>query len=507
MAKIRQAHNLERDTLIDVEIESMAGGGAGLAKVEGLPVFIERAVVGDKLKVKLFDVRKDFARASIVEVLSPSAERVKAECTHFERCGGCQWQNMNYAEQLRSKSSLVRQALRHLSGGKIFDDERLSKILEPIVESDPWHYRNKAQFPFQFQNGKTLAGYYEYESHRLVNIESCSIQPQVMDRVLHSVRNLVRKYKLSVYDEHRHRGLLRHLHVRMSFAKQKMLVTFVVNHEPMKYRDFAKDEYLQVFTSIAQDLMGEVEEVEGVSLNFNKQSGNRIMGDTTLNVLGKDYIEEVLQTNRHDLPAVLQKGLTFRLSSESFFQVNSRQAVKLLEIVHDMAAQAVHGVHSHATIVDAYAGVGTIAIWLSHLAGEMFAIEENEEAVKDGQANAELNGLSNLNFLASKVEDALEELLKNRPEIDLLVLDPPRKGVDARVLQAIKQFGPRNIIYVSCNPATLARDLRILEEDQGEGGEDLGELSSYGYKTIRVKPVDLFPQTYHVETVALLNRI
>lgn len=504
MAKVKQAHSLERGQLVDVEILSIAGGGAGVAKIDGVPVFIERAVVGDQLKVMLFDVRKDFARGRIEQVLKPGAGRTKPECKHFERCGGCQWQQMTYAEQLRSKERLVKETLVHLGGGAIFSEERLQSIMQPIIGChSPFNYRNKAQFPFQFQNGKTLAGYFEHGSHNLVNIDTCSIQPAVMDHVLHVCRDLVRGHRLSIYDERKHRGLLRHLNVRMSFAEEKLLVTFVINHEPVKYRDFAQDEYLQVFTRIAQDLMAEVDSVASVALNFNPEKGNRIMGDATLNVLGRGYIEEVLKSGRHDLPKSMQQGLRFRLSSESFFQVNSEQSVKLLELVHDYAAEALGAASgSEAVIVDAYAGVGTIALWLAHQGSEIFAIEENEEAVKDGKTNAELNGISNLTFLAARVEDALDELLQDREQIDLLVLDPPRKGVDGAVLRSIKERGPRHIIYVSCNPATLARDLKILESQDTDGEES----AACGYKTIRIRPVDLFPQTYHVETVVLLTR-
>lgn len=530
MAKVREAHSLERSQVRDVEIISIAGGGAGVAKVDGVPIFVDRAVVGDKLKIRLYDVRKDFAKAEIVNVISAGPGRTEAPCQHFERCGGCQWQEMTYAEQLRSKESILREALMHLGGGKVFTRERLAEIFSPILPcEDPWRYRNKAQFPLQFKMGKTLAGYYESGSHELVNIESCLIQPESMDRVLHLVRDLVRQHKISIYDETKHKGLLRHLNVKMSFAQKRLLVTFVVNHVPQKYKDFAQNEYLQVFTRIAQQLMEAAPEVESVALNFNDERGNRIMGDTTLNVLGRGYIEEVLATERKDLPDLLQDGLTFRLSSESFFQVNSRQAVHLLEIVYDFAKSVlVEKPEQDNVIFDAYAGVGSIAMWLSPLAGTVFAVEENEEAVADGIKNAEINKVSNLSFHAGRVEDALETLMGGVDEIDLLVVDPPRKGVDARVLNSIRERGPKNIIYVSCNPATLARDLRILEGHgefqgkfeqvsgtNGEAGQSDAESESnkqsepaikYGYKTIRISPLDLFPQTYHVETVALLTR-
>lgn len=544
LAKLKAAHNLQRHQEIDVEIQSIAGGGAGVAKVDGLPVFIERAAVGDKLRVKLFDVRKDFAKGSIEKVLESGGGRAEPVCQHFERCGGCQWQHMSYAEQLRSKTNVVREALTHLGGSGNFNSERLSQIFEPILPAqNPIHYRNKAQFPFQFKMGKTLAGYYERNSHDLVNVQSCSIQPQSMDRVLHYVRDLVRQYRINIYDEQKHKGLLRHLNVRMSFAKQKMLITFVINHAPVKYKEFASNEDLLVFGDMAKDLMDADSSIESVALNFNSDRGNRIMGDHTVILLGRGYIEEELKTERADLPEFLRKGLTFRLSSESFFQVNSAQAVKLLEQVTDYAQIALKGEKANV-IVDAYAGVGTIAAWLSGSAREVIAVEENPDAVNDGKQNAALNNLGNLSFVPARVEDALDQILEDTGEIDLLVLDPPRKGASPEVLQCVKERGPRHIIYVSCNPATLARDLRILEDPNRPAAPDdgavdqspaidapadveeefdeqerlnnaildvkpvkRGEESYHGYKTIRIRPVDLFPQTYHVETVVLLERI
>jgi 23S rRNA (uracil1939-C5)-methyltransferase len=275
-------------------------------------------------------------------------------------------------------------------------------------------------------------------------------------------------------------------------------VTFVINHEPVDYKAFRKNDNLYAFTNLAQELMTEFDTVASVVLNFNQDKGNRILGDKNMIVLGNGFIEEHLASDHPDLPARLHQGLNFRLSTKSFFQVNSLQAVKLLEQIALAAQEALAGLE-HAVVVDAYAGVGTIAMWLSTLAEEVVAIEEIGDAVADGQENAALNELENVSFMHGRVEEALPALIAEKGKIDLLVLDPPRKGIDPQVLKAIIETGPKRVIYVSCNPVTLARDLRILA-NSGENGSDLG------YKTIRVQPVDLFPQTYHVETVAVLER-
>jgi 23S rRNA (uracil1939-C5)-methyltransferase len=319
-----------------------------------------------------------------------------------------------------------------------------------------------------------------------------------MDAILRSTRHLLKNYRISIYDEKQHHGLVRHLNLRMSFASNKVLVTFVINHEPVDYKAFRKNDNLYAFTNLAQELMTEFDTVASVVLNFNQDKGNRILGDKNMIVLGNGFIEEHLASDHPDLPARLHQGLNFRLSTKSFFQVNSLQAVKLLEQIALAAQEALAGLE-HAVVVDAYAGVGTIAMWLSTLAEEVVAIEEIGDAVADGQENAALNELENVSFMHGRVEEALPALIAEKGKIDLLVLDPPRKGIDPQVLKAIIETGPKRVIYVSCNPVTLARDLRILA-NSGENGSDLG------YKTIRVQPVDLFPQTYHVETVAVLER-
>jgi 23S rRNA (uracil1939-C5)-methyltransferase len=494
VAKVKLAHALKRGDRLAVSVESLANGGDGVAKVDSVPIFIERAAQGDKLMVELFDVRKDFARGQIEEIIKPSAERTEAVCVHYERCGGCQWQHMDYASQLKHKEKLVIDSLTHLGA---FADA--AGMVAPIIGcADPFHYRNKVQFPVKFKDRQVLAGYFERGSHDLVNIESCPIQPSLMDAILRSTRHLLKNYRISIYDEKQHHGLVRHLNLRMSFASNKVLVTFVINHEPVDYKAFRKNDNLYAFTNLAQELMTEFDTVASVVLNFNQDKGNRILGDKNMIVLGNGFIEEHLASDHPDLPARLHQGLNFRLSTKSFFQVNSLQAVKLLEQIALAAQEALAGLE-HAVVVDAYAGVGTIAMWLSTLAEEVVAIEEIGDAVADGQENAALNELENVSFMHGRVEEALPALIAEKGKIDLLVLDPPRKGIDPQVLKAIIETGPKRVIYVSCNPVTLARDLRILA-NSGENGSDLG------YKTIRVQPVDLFPQTYHVETVAVLER-
>ncbi len=502
MAKVKYTHTLERGDQVEVNVESLANGGDGVAKIDSIPVFIERAAQGDRLAVHLFDVRKDFARGAIEEIVKPSPERVQAPCFHYERCGGCQWQHIDYAHQLQHKERLVVDALGHIGG---FANAK--ELVQSIVGcDDPFHYRNKVQFPVKYKNTQVLAGYYERGSHDLVNIDACPIQPSIMDELLKTTKMLFKKYRISIYDEERHRGMVRHLNFRMSFATGKILVTIVVNHAAIKIKEFNNIDYLHAFTTLGEELAHLHSEVESVVVNFNQDKGNRILGEHTITLVGNGYIEEKLATKRSDLPQKLQDGLRFRLSSKSFFQVNSLQAVKLLEYIA-AAAQEDLAASEKPVVVDAYAGVGTIAMWLSPLADEVIAIEEVGDAITDGEENAALNNLTNVSFVEGRVEQSLAVLMvekkRENKNIDLIVLDPPRKGIDPNILALIKERGPKHIIYVSCNPATLARDLKILCQST-ENGEN---SSMGGYKVKRVQPVDLFPQTYHVESVALLERL
>ncbi len=493
MAKIKLTHSLERGDQVEVNVESLANGGDGVAKVDSIPVFIERAAQGDRLAIYLFDVRKDFARGAIEEIVKPAAERVQAPCYHYERCGGCQWQHIDYAQQLKHKRQLIIDALSHIGG--VADAENL--VLPIMGCDDPFHYRNKVQFPVKYKDTQVLAGYYERGSHDLVNIESCPIQPSIFDQLLKTTKTLFKKYRISIYDEARHRGMVRHLNFRISFSASKILVTIVVNHAPVNIKEFNNIDYLNAFTVLGQELQHLHPEVDSVVVNFNQDKGNRILGEHTITLVGGGFIEERLATTNGALPKRLQDGLTFRLSSKSFFQVNSLQAVKLLEVVALAAQESLKGVDK-PRVVDAYAGVGTIAMWLSPLANEVVAIEEVGDAIADGEENAALNSLTNVEFIEGQVEQVLAAVVDERP-VDLLVLDPPRKGIDPAVLQVLCQRGPKNIVYVSCNPATLARDLKILGQT--------GENALYaGYTIKRVQPVDLFPQTYHVESVAVLER-
>lgn len=483
----RKQHSYDKNQRLQVEIESMAPGGQGFTKQPGIPIFVNRAVPGDKVEIELYDVRKDFAHARIVQLLQPSPMRAEPPCKLFKVCGGCQWQHIAYDQQIELKTDIVKQAVRHI--GKLDP----SLVLPTIKAADPFYYRNKVQFPVAqpADSSRILAGYYKEGSHELVNIKHCPVQPEGLDRLLAATKTALEKHNLSAYDEASHSGLVRHITARYSFAFEQMLVTLVLNADVEEWES-CRNQLL----AVSEELMETLPELVGVCVSLNAERGNRIMGKETVCLCGQPYIMEKLVSSRSDAPSMLLSGLSFRLSPTSFFQVNSRQAVQLLDLVLD----AVRGWQKNQAdrdapvplIVDAYAGVGTIALWLSPLAERVIAVEEWPAAVSDGQDILALNQITNVEFKSGSVEEIFPQLVQDRVKPQIVVLDPPRKGVHRQALEQLAALSPERIVYVSCNPSTLARDLDILKP--------------LGYESKSIQPLDMFAQTHHVESVTILEK-
>ncbi len=488
---------LVRGQTVVVRIASLTPTGAGISKDHGRPIFVERVAPGDLAEVELFDVRKDFARGKVVQLLEPSAQRAQPPCPLFKVCGGCQWQHLSYEAQLGAKTDIVKQAVQHIGA----QDPQL--VRDTIGASQPLRYRNKVQFPVRNPKGsqRILAGYFKQDSHELVNIKFCPVQPEPLDRMLETVKQACEQAKIWAYDERSGKGTLRHINARYSFSRNEVLVTLVINMKAKSEEEFDKSPLGKRMYDVARQIMESDPEIVGVCANLNSEAGNRILGEQTICLAGKNFVEETLKSPRDDYPDLLRRGVTFRLSSTSFFQVNSQQAVTLLEQVYDQVKQAIAHVEQ-PVIVDAFAGVGTFALWLSPLAAKVYAIEEHASAVTDGRQNAELNGVANVAFIQDRVEKALPELAAQGVRPDVVVLDPPRKGLSEEVLRSLLALDAATLIYVSCNPATLARDLKILQSSS----LDRPNGPTMGYKTRQVQPVDLFPQTYHVESVTTLTR-
>jgi 23S rRNA (uracil1939-C5)-methyltransferase len=491
LAKLSRIHGLHRGKTVRVTIESLAPGGDGVGHHDGLAVFVARTAPGDTVDVELFDIRKSFARGKVVDIIKDSPIRVEPVCKVFDRCGGCQWQHVSYEAQLEAKHEIVSQALRHID-----------VAIEPTLGTKhPFDYRNKAQFPVkQLKNKRLLVGYYEHSSHTLVNLNECPVQPEPLDFVLQIVRRLLTEHSITAFDEESHTGLIRHLCARESYYNGDILVTLVVNHPG---GEKLKSGLKGALETVAEELMAEMEEVQGVCANFNSAKGNKIFGEETICLRGTPEIEEVLQTQRSDRPEKLKEGIKFRLSTQSFFQINTEQAVNLFDEVYDQTAAIAEQLQRPLQVIDAYAGVGSIALWVSSLAEKVVAIEEVPDAVRDGESTVALNGVDNIVFEKGRTEDVLAKMAEDGHKCDVVIIDPPRKGASDETLRALLKLAPKHIIYVSCNPQTLARDLKILQDGVIE--EQEGKQVRSGYKTKRVQPVDLFPQTYHIEAVATLE--
>jgi 23S rRNA (uracil1939-C5)-methyltransferase len=492
---------LRKGDVVKLRVASLAVGGDGISKDEGRPVFVAFAAPGDLIETELFDVRKDFARGKILKVLEAGEHRTKPPCALFGVCGGCQLQHITYAEQLNVKRSFVQQATSRIGG----IDENL--VMETIPAVHDLHYRNKVQFPVRNpkNSDRLLAGYYKADSHELVNIKHCPVQPELIDSIMEFLKTLFEEEAFRAYDEKTKDGLLRHINARFSFSEQKALMTFVLNITETEFFSRRAKTLKHKLEMIAKDLMAEIPEVAGVSVNFNSAHGNKILGRDFLCIGGAEHIEERLQTNNEDAPQRLKDGIRYRLHPGSFFQVNSEQAVRLFELVRDAVTDG--GKRRPGLLIDAYAGVGAMALWVAHAVDRVIAIEEHEGAIQDGMHNATLNDITNIDFQEGSTEQGLAALIKDGVTPDVVLVDPPRKGLSPQAVESLLTAGAERIVYVSCNPATLARDLKLLSEGLViEKDEESNEQKVRGYKTKQIQPIDIFPHTHHVESVTILER-
>jgi 23S rRNA (uracil1939-C5)-methyltransferase len=449
--------SLQKGQILELEISDLSHDGRGVAHINNFAIFVPGALPGERAEVQVTEVKKRYGQGLLLKIISPSSARVEPSCPVYPLCGGCQIQHLSYPEQLAAKQRRVAEALKRIG--------KLQGTVLPIIGMDnPWQYRNKALLPFaKTASGEILLGCFEKGTHNVVDIKCCLIQHEAQQTALAKVRELVRKYNLSIYDERTGKGLLRHLLVRTGFRTGEMLLGLVTTKEPFpKSNQFAAE--------LADSLDGLV----GVVRNINDKRTNVILGHETKLLWGRPVLyDEIL-------------GVRYTISATSFFQVNPVGMEVLYQKVLDAAGK-------FSTAVDAYCGIGSIALLLAQKGEKVFGIEVVPSAISDAKANAQLNGIDNAAFLEGKVEDVLPQLIDEDIDLDLAVLDPPRKGCDEIVLDAIAKAEIPKVVYVSCNPSTLARDLAVLAQK--------------GYETKWVQPVDMFPQTFHVECVVLMSRV
>lgn len=442
-----------------VDIVDIGQGGVGIGKYEGFTVFVDGGLVQDKIKVKITKSKKNYAVGDIVEIIEKSPFRVERKCSEsLRQCGGCQIQELDYQKQLDVKTNEVKQVISRI--GKLED----VIIHDTLGMEDPFRYRNKAQFPIQKKDNMPVIGFYKKKSHDLISTDECIIQHEVNDKIIKIIKTYIRAYNVSIYDEKTHKGLLRHLVTKVGFTTGEVMIVLVANGKKLPY-----------LKELASVLKENIPGFKTLVVNVNTQKTNVILGKENIVAYGdgmiRDYIGE----------------LVFEISPLSFFQVNPLQT----EVLYNKALEYAN-LGENDTVFDIYCGIGTISLFLAQKAKKVYGIEIVEDAIKDAKRNAKINNMDNVEFYVGKAEEVVPKMYKEGKRANVVVVDPPRKGCDEKVLDTIVSMEPDRVVYVSCNPSTLARDLAYLNER--------------GYKCHEIQPVDMFPHSVHVENVAWLSK-
>ena len=454
----------KNDELI-LKIEDMGVDGAGIGKSDGMTFFVKDAVIGDVVRAKIIKLKKTYGYARLMELLEASADRVEPNCPYYRQCGGCQIQALSYEKQLEFKENKVRNNLERIGG--------FTKIpMEPIVGMDePYHYRNKAQFPVGTdKEGHIVTGFYAGRTHTIIPNRDCALGLPVNREILDIVIDFMEKYHISAYDEKTGKGLVRHVLIRCGFSSQEKMVCLIINGKSLPH---------------GEKLVEALRKIDGmtsISLNCNTERTNVILGHKTIVLWGQEYITDQIG------------DISYEISPVSFYQVNPVQTEKLYGLALEYA-----DLHGEETVWDLYCGIGTISLFLAQKAKQVYGVEIIPQAIENAKRNAVKNGIENAEFFVGKSEEVLPEFYEKeaaagrKAYADVIVVDPPRKGCDEKLLDTIVKMAPDRVVYVSCDSATLARDLKILCEQ--------------GYELKRVRAVDQFCHTVHTEAVCCLHRV
>lgn len=449
---------LKKNDRINLKIESCSSNGSGVGRYNGMAIFVPATAIGDEITAHILKTKKTYAFAKVESIVNPSADRIEPECPVYLKCGGCVFSHMTYDAEKKIKADHVVECFRRIGG--------VNPVFEPIIGGDTRNrYRNKAQYPVAEENGEIRTGFYSPHSHRVVHCPDCLLQPSEFEGILGVFSEYVKNFSVSVYDETKHKGLLRHIYIRKGTASGEIMVCAVINGKALP----AEDELIEM-------LLEKEPQIRSIIVNSNMKDTNVILGDKCRTLWGQDTITDILC------------GLKFRISPLSFYQVNRNQAEKL----YNKAAEYANLTGSE-TVFDLYCGAGTIGLSMAHKAKKIIGVEIVPDAIEDAKINAEINGITNSRFICGDAAEAAE-ILKNegiRPEV--IILDPPRKGCSPEMLKTAAEMKPDRIVYVSCDPATLARDCGIFAD--------------LGYTAVKATPVDMFPGTGHVETVCLLSKL
>lgn len=444
----------------EIYIDGFGSMGEGIGKIDNFTVFVKGAVKGEKVKAKITKVNKNFAFARVMEIIEKSQDRVDPICPAYKRCGGCQMQHLSYEAQLEFKKQKVVDCIERI--GKIKMDS--VTVQDTIGMEPPYYYRNKVQLPVGEKDGEIQIGFYAERSHEIININKCYIQFEAANEIIKLVKEWMNKFKIQGYDEETGNGTLRHIMIRKGFRTEQIMLVLVTVNEALPYKK-------ELIESITQNIDG----ITGIIQNINRKKTNVILGEKEITLWGDKEIQDYIGEFK------------FNISSKSFFQVNPVQTEKLYA-----AALKYAGLTGNEVVFDAYCGTGTISLFLSQNAKMVYGVEIIPEAIENAKINADQNKVTNAEFIVGKSEEEIPKLIERGVKPEVVVVDPPRKGCEKVLLESIANAGPRTIVYVSCDPATLARDLGILSE--------------LGYEVKEVQPVDMFPETGHVETVVGMRR-
>ncbi len=459
---MEQKYPVEKNKIYTMEITGIGGNGEGIGHIDGFTLFIDGAVPGDTIEVKIIKVKKNYGFGRLVTILKPSPDRVEPRCPIAKQCGGCSLMHMDYKAQLLYKRQHIFDVLERIGGQS---PQHLEETEEKIIGMEtPWFYRNKVQFPVRIVSGRLLIGFYAKRSHRIIETPTCYIQDRYNEDIVRVLREFIIERGISVYDENTHKGLLRHIVIRKSHHFNQFHITLVINGTTLPY----KVECIDALSALSH--------VVGLSLNINREKTNVILGPELIHLYGEKYLYDQIG------------GVKYQISPLSFYQVNPIQTEKLYGKALEYA-----GLTGEEIVFDLYCGIGTISLFLAQQARHVYGVEIVEAAIEDAKANATLNHISNASFYAGSAESIVPKLYQEEGiTADIIVIDPPRKGCDTMLLDTIIKMKPKGIVYVSCDPATLARDIKILGQ--------------HGYKIEKWCGVDMFSHGVHVETVVALYK-
>ena len=476
----------------ELEITDLGSTGEGIGKIDGYTLFVKDALIGDKVRVKVMKTKKNYGYARMLEIIEPSEYRVESECPVARQCGGCQLQHCSYEKQLSWKEEKVANCLRRIGGVPVYTEEEYRKyknaeeqqntentaesktpiIMEPILRMDKTvHYRNKAQFPVGYdKDGNPVAGFYAGRTHSIIPQTDCLIQHECNKQIVETVLEFMKRYNVTAYDEKKNRGIVRHILTRVGKATGEVMVCLVINAKKLPY----SEEFVEMIKNCGINL-----EIKSITVNINRENTNVILGEKVETLYGQSYIEDYIG------------DIKYRISPLSFYQVNPEQTKKLYQTALEFA-----DIKEGEVVWDLYCGIGTISLFMAREAAKVCGVEIVPQAIEDAKQNAKLNNITNAEFFVGAAEDVVPtqyEKSGGRLRADVVTLDPPRKGCDEKLLDTVVKMAPSRIVYVSCDPGTLARDVKVLTDK--------------GYEVKRVRACDMFGGSFHVETVVLLSQL